>query len=257
MAIITLLTDFGPFSHRLAKLKGRLLGTSEQMRVVDISHSNALMDMREPAFLLRSSYNSFPENTIHLCCIAPNEISDSCIIAEKNGQFFVSFDNGFLSLSIGKENVNYFLYKHEASKNDDLSAIDVLTDAALKLIESHFETASFTEVFSNPLERSFEKPVESGNVIRISVQYIDYFGNVYTNLPKEQFENFTKDNAYSIRISREYKLNKVHHKYSDVRPGEMVAIFGDGNVLQLSINQGNFAHLMASEIGTPFIIEQL
>lgn len=254
MAIITLLTDFGPFSHRVAKLKGNLLSAAETVTLVDLSHNNALMDLREPAFLLRSSYESFPKNTIHLCNLAQPIDKNSCLIAKKNGQYFVCFDNGFLSLSIGKENVIIYRYSRE---NLNSSPPDILTEATLKLTSSLFNTETFATEIQNPIERSFEKPVESGNVLRITTQYIDFYGNIYTNLSEEQFLKFTKDHKFSIRISREYKLNKICTNYSDVRPGEMLALFGEEKVLQLSINQGSFSHLMAIVLGQMFIIEQL
>ena len=66
MAIITLTTDFGLKDHFVGALKGAIFKELTDARIVDISHDISPFNIQECAFLLKNSYKSFPEGTVHI-----------------------------------------------------------------------------------------------------------------------------------------------------------------------------------------------
>jgi|SRR5690606_25666087 len=66
MAIITLTTDFGHKDHFVGTIKGTIYRELEDARIVDISHSISPFNIQECAYILKNSYKTFPEGTIHI-----------------------------------------------------------------------------------------------------------------------------------------------------------------------------------------------
>ena len=70
MSIITLITDFGYKDHFVAKIKGQIYKKSsdivDKVNIVDISHEVSPFNIMEAAYILQSSFNNFPNGTIHI-----------------------------------------------------------------------------------------------------------------------------------------------------------------------------------------------
>jgi len=64
--IITLTTDMGVQDHYVATLKGTILGTLPDARIVDISHAVKPFDVVQAAFYVSSCFESFPLGTVHV-----------------------------------------------------------------------------------------------------------------------------------------------------------------------------------------------
>ena len=59
-AIITLLTDYGSSDAYVAELKGVLLSTAPEARLVDVSHALAPGDIRAAAYIVGRTSLQFP-----------------------------------------------------------------------------------------------------------------------------------------------------------------------------------------------------
>ena len=66
MSIITLITDFGNKDHFVAKMKGIIYSKYSDAKIVDISHNVSPFNIMEAAYILESSYKSFPNKKIKL-----------------------------------------------------------------------------------------------------------------------------------------------------------------------------------------------
>src|SRR5690606_1066120 len=99
MAIVTLLTDAGESDHYVAAIKARILSSNPDLRIVDISHQIRLFDIGHGAYVLRSVFRDFPKGTVHLVGVdSSGNRGDAFILLKLEGHFFVSVDNGLLSL---------------------------------------------------------------------------------------------------------------------------------------------------------------
>ena len=66
MSIITLTTDFGTKDHFVGAVKGAIYSELPDAKIVDITHHISPFNITETAYILKNSYKSFPEGTIHI-----------------------------------------------------------------------------------------------------------------------------------------------------------------------------------------------
>jgi len=96
MNIITFLTDFGINSNYVAQMKGVTLSLVDAT-LIDITHDVAPHDIREGAFILRSTAPYFPIGTIHVAVVDPGVGTDRRnILITTKSQILVGPDNGLL-----------------------------------------------------------------------------------------------------------------------------------------------------------------
>src|SRR5438270_12077386 len=67
--LITLLTDFGTADYFVGAMKGVILSTNADARIVDITHEIPPQDIRAGAFTLSVVSQTFPSATIHLSVV--------------------------------------------------------------------------------------------------------------------------------------------------------------------------------------------
>ncbi len=102
--VITLLTDFGYRDGFVGSMKGVILGINPGAQIVDISHEVQPQNIDEAGFILFSTYNHFPEGTIHVAVVDPGVGSPRKIIAVKTRNYiFLSPDNGLLKYIFFRE----------------------------------------------------------------------------------------------------------------------------------------------------------
>ena len=104
MSIVTLLTDFGYDDPYVGIVKASLLSINPSIQIVDITHSVPPQDIARAAFILGTSYNHFPKDTIHVIVVDPTVGSKRKIILLKTSHYyFLAPDNGVLSIILEKE----------------------------------------------------------------------------------------------------------------------------------------------------------
>ena len=252
MSIITLITDFGNKDHFVAKMKGIIYSKYSDAKIVDISHNVSPFNIMEAAYILESSYKSFPENTVHIIDVDSEKTKENKhILIYLDNHLFVSNDNGVLSILA--QNINPQKI-YEITIYDELETIDSST-VIFSEIACHLAKGGKPEIIGkeiNTIKRVKNlKPFidEDLNQIVCSVIYIDNFGNVVTNLKKSLFEEIMKGRNYEVS-ARNYKFNKIFSRYSDIinfktppnernDEGKALVIFNSNNLLQISIYRSN------------------
>lgn len=255
--IITLTTDWGSKDHYLAAVKGSIATHIPDAMVVDISHEITPFDLNEASYILRNTWKNFPQGSIHIVGVnSEASIEHPHIIVKENGHFFIGSDNGIFSLIFDEtpEEI-YELDIIQASNKFTFSTKDVFVQAAQFIIEEK----SLKEL-GNPLEELNNKmafqPITEKGLIKGKVIYIDRYENVVTNISEKLFNEMTKGKKFSIFLrAGKYELNKIHTSYSDVVEGELVAIFGSDNLLEIAQNRGRAAGLLGIQVDDVIRIE--
>ena len=99
MAIITLTTDFGHKDHFVGTIKGTIYRELEDAKIVDISHSISPFNIQECAYILKNSYKTFPEGTIHIVGIDSDLTPENQHIAVLlDNHYFIAANNGVIGL---------------------------------------------------------------------------------------------------------------------------------------------------------------
>ena len=96
--LIALLSDFGTADHYVGTMKGVMLGICPEAALVDITHDVPPHDVRTGARQLAASYKYFPAGTVFLAVVDPGVGSSRRGIAVETADHrFVAPDNGLLS----------------------------------------------------------------------------------------------------------------------------------------------------------------
>tara|TARA_R110002050_G_scaffold204327_2_gene339730 strand:+ start:37277 stop:38053 length:777 start_codon:yes stop_codon:yes gene_type:complete len=249
MSIITITSDYGNSDPYLAVMKGRLMSQLENINIVDISNEIDKFNIAEAAYILKNSFSHFPKNTVHLVMVGVNNSDSDYLIVKHAEQFFVGLDNGLFSLVF--ENLPILAYQLSLSVPPELASFpekSILVQAA-----AHLCRGGVPEVISEPIQglapMMSYAPVLQGDTIRATVQYIDSYGNLITNLPKDLFYKHVMGRKVDIRFRIPHaRVTKINKRYSDVDPGDIVAFFNTGGFLEIAINSGKASSLLGVRI---------
>lgn len=255
MPIITLISDWGEKDHYIGAVKGAILTRIPDATIIDISHQIPPFDIEQAAFVLKNAYPDFPVGTIHIIGVSTEESDKFGHTAiELNGHFFIGNDNGVFTLLTGNRPEKII----ELAITQDSDYFTFSTRDRFVKAAAHLAQGYPIEKLGTPKERLTEKlllkPVIDSSLIKGHVIYIDRYENVFTNITEPQFREVQKSRGFSINF-RTYAITKISKSYTDVAPGEIVALFGSTGYLEIAINQGNAAGLLGLDFKDMIRIE--
>lgn len=249
MSIITLTTDMGLRDHYVAALKGAILNHSQNVQIVDISHQISPFNSSQAAYMLRNVIRDFPDGTVHVIGVdaepnvnfsQPSESELPMIIEYKN-QFFVGINNGFFSLLLDHDKAASIWEMDDVLSQPELMNFptkNILIPAACKIVNK----IPFEDFCSkaDQIKRAIPlSPVLEGHTLKGAVIHIDHYGNIITNIRKDDFFRLGRNIPFIIYFrQKEYYIDKISIGYNDVPAGEKVALFNDGGYLEIAINKG-------------------
>ena len=256
MAVITFMSDFGLEDHYVAAVKAAIIRQNPSITIIDLSHMIKLGDIGRAAYILKNVFKDFPKGTVHLCAIDRLQKEPSKMIAIKlEEHFFVGLDSGLFSLisqerpvAIVDLNVMRHIYSTFPTK-------DILAPAAASLASGKnihdmgLALTEVTELFARKLKVT--KREIAGNVIRV-----DHYGNLITNISKEEFDVIqiiNKQALFEITVGRE-TITEINNTYSDVDSGECFIFFNSNGLLEIGLNKGNASELLGLKLDTPITI---
>src|SRR5438477_3861455 len=101
MPVITLTSDIGPQDFLVGAIKGQLLQTNPDFRIVDISHSLLPFNYPQAAYVCRNAIKNFPENTFHLVLVNLfDQRPEYLLLTKHNNQYIGCADNGLITMII-------------------------------------------------------------------------------------------------------------------------------------------------------------
>lgn len=254
MAVITFMSDFGTEDHYVAAVKAAIISQSPQQVIVDISHNIRPFDISHASHVLKHVYKEFPQKTVHLVAVDPIREKSNSIAIEMDGHFFVGLDSGLFSLISSERPTKMTLLDDAVST---FPAKEILAKAAFSLAKGKSlkdigtPIESIKELYGRQLKVT--KREIAGNVVAV-----DHFGNLITNIRREEFETIKEINGfrvkYAIRFGRE-SFSSIHSYFTDVESGDCFVLFNSSGNLQIGINKGNASELLGLGPDTPVLIE--
>jgi len=242
MINVTLINDWQKDSLYLTMIRSKLLSVSDNLNIIDLTSSVATDNIVEAAFILKHSFNDFPPNTIHLNFIKNNIGNNSeILICEKNKQFLVTPNNGFLSLIFSQILDDVYLMNSDGSSFYELNYYPKIVEAILKR-----NIKKIAEKTNDIFTTAVFQPTVNQNFILGNISYIDIFGNIITNISKELFEKETKGKKYKIVIQSEKNtIEKINFSYENTESGELLAIINSQGLVELAMKDGNMAKILS------------
>ncbi len=246
--IITLMTDFGTSDHYVGVMKGVMLNINLQAQIVDITHTIPPQDVHDAAFLIDSAYRYFPTGTIHVIVVDPGVGSERrAIVCQTETAYFVCPDNGILThilrneeriRTVAVENSAYFL----PQVSNTFHGRDIFAPVAAHLSRG-VPIDKLGSPVAQPLQLPIPKPQVTDNTVIGQVIWIDSFGNLVTNISHEILESLGGQDSVVIHAGGA-EIDRLNRSYAESAVGEVLAIVGSFNRLEISINQGNAAQVL-------------
>ncbi|MEC8547565.1 MAG: SAM-dependent chlorinase/fluorinase [Bacteroidota bacterium] len=252
MSIVTLTTDFGNKDYSVAAVKGAILSTFKNPKIIDISHQIEPYNVTQAAYVLKNAYKNFPRGSIHIVGVESERTPENGHIAMYfDGHYFIGADNGIFTMIMGEIKADKIVIIN--INNQNAISFPVL-DTFIK-VAAHLSRNGSLEVIgkaTNEIRELVElKPVVNAKVDQIvgSVIYVDNYGNVITNITRKLFNEVGKSRKYTI-FARNVKFKKVYETYSDAidftipkekreEDGKKIALFNDAEHLELAIYKSN------------------
>ncbi len=255
MPIVTLINDWNKDALYLSQITGALLSIDKALNIIDLTPDIKPFDIEKASFVLQKSFKNFPEGTIHLNFIDFDDIiSDYFIVFEYKSHFFVSRDNGFLSLVIQKPEKVRHIKIIEKSTFPELKIYPNIVKAILKK-----SLNKISNIVDNYKRKIPFAPTINENFVIAHIIYIDNYGNLITNLTREIYDNYLKDKKIEIVIASSYKITEIHNSYDNFTGGDLFAVFNNLGLLEIGQFKGNIHKTMAiknKEIMIKIIKEQ-
>ncbi|CAG0955156.1 MAG: SAM-dependent chlorinase/fluorinase [Bacteroidetes bacterium] len=253
MSVITLTSDLGTKDYYVGVLKGAILKHCRHANIIDITHEVPPFDVIKTAIIVQNFYTFYSEGTIHVIAVGSGNKNESRLLAAQyNGHYFLVPDNGLLSLFLN-EPPQQVVELH--SSFSETRKIKISLGTAAGLLASGKKLNDIGMEVQSIVEKSYFKAVNQDDFISGNVFYIDYFGNVITNITKELFDLHGKGRNFIINLRQDSIESIMNVNYYEMPEGEKLAMFTNKGFLKIAINKGNASRLLGLPLGTAVRID--
>ena len=241
-------------------MKGVILNINPKIQIVDITHAIPPQDIRGAAFILDSAYRYFPTGSIHVVVVDPGVGSTRrAIVCQTETAFFVCPDNGVLS-HVLDEDVPYRAVVVDNTEyclpeiSNTFHGRDIFAPVAAHLSRG-VRISNFGRAVNNLVQVSSATVQVTKTSIIGRVMWIDRFGNLITNISRKTFESTIVHENFVIQAGN-VEISRLNRSYAESKVGECLAIIGSFGRLEISVNQGNAAHLLKLERDDPIVVRK-
>jgi S-adenosyl-L-methionine hydrolase (adenosine-forming) len=254
--LVTFTTDFGTADHYVGTMKGVVLGINPEARIADISNSVQSFDILDGALTIAAAYSYFPSGTVHMVIVDPGVGSSRRpILVRTSKHYFIAPDNGVLSLVYEREQSvaawhitaeHYFLQPVSQTFHgrDIFSAVAGHMSKGVDVEKFGDEITDFVR-FAAPRPKQNGAAEMKGVIIKV-----DKFGNLITNFrPADVPQLFAGVSApLRMRVGKT-EVNGLKPSYSEGAPGEVFAIVGSSDFIEVAMNRGSAARACGADKG--------
>jgi len=239
--IVTLLSDFGLRDVYVGVMKGVIAQINPSLTVVDLTHQIPPQNIAAARFSLMNAYPDFPVGTVHVAVVDPG-------VGSQRRAIGIQFDAGFL---VGPDNG---LFSGVLSQSSVVKAVE-LTNREYWRTSTPSKTFHGRDIFASvgahlasgvPLEQLGEV-IEAASLVQLGIpermltngdvvgciQYVDYFGNLITNIPAADVQG--KDWLVSVGD----RMIPRGQTYSDGVLRDLVALIGSHGWVEIAVNGGS------------------
>jgi S-adenosylmethionine hydrolase len=271
--IIVLLTDFGLSDAYVGTMKGVMLSICPAARLIDLTHAIEPQNIREAAYALLTAFRYFPAHTVFLIVIDPGvgTAREPIAIATDHG-LYVAPNNGVLSYVLPHVTVQHTAVLQNPDYrlpvvSQTFHGRDIFCPAS-----AHLATGVPISAFGPPPSELVRLPDPrldiTPTLVHGEVLHIDHFGNIITSIgclawtgpdTLQLQPSFGRDRDHPVPpviSARRCRVMvgtgaplAIHRTYGDVPPGTPTALVGSSGQLEIGINQGCAAQVLAVSTG--------
>ncbi len=271
--IIVYESDFGLKDGAVSAMRGVAISVDPTLRLENLTHEIPAFNIWEGAYRLAQTAPYWPSGTVFVAVIDPGVGTErkSVVLKSRSGQYFVSPDNGTLTVvaeQLGIEAVREIdesRYRRPGSeRSHTFHGRDVYSYAAAYLASGR---ASFEEIGpelpAKVVEIPYQKPELKGSVIAGNIPILDaQYGNVWTNIDRATFEQLglkkgEKVDVHIFKQDRQVYKGQMPYvsTFGDVPLGQPLLYLNSLDNVAFAINWGNFAQTYSIGSGPEWRIE--
>lgn len=250
MNIIVLLTDFGGKDEYVGVMKGVINSINPEVKIVDLCHEIPPQNIIWAGYVLYKSYKYFPEETIFLCVVDPGVgTKREIIILRTDNYYFIAPDNGLLSLVYKNSKI-----KKTIRVNKDKFSLKPVSFTfhgrdIFAPIAGYLSKRKKIDSFGQQVQKikivNFPKPSFSKCEIKATVIHIDRFGNLITNLKKDEFQKLRWAN-FKIFIKNRI-ITEIVNCYAQDR--DLVAVWESRDLLEIASPNSSAENILKAKVG--------
>ncbi len=253
--ILTLITDFGLQDEYVGVVKGVILSHARDARIVDISHLVPPQAIGTASHLLARSFGYFPPATVHLVIVDPGVGSSRAILAiAADSHYFVGPDNGVFTPILDRAvSVSVYRVDIAAPLCKNISATfhgrDIMAPVAGQLAAGLDISRLGPGIGKNHCQRLVRPSCcRLGAALQGEIVHVDVFGNLCTNIRREDVERFAAGRAIQVQV-RDELLLPLDRSYASQFIGTALALYDSHDFLEIAINQGSAARILQLAVG--------
>jgi S-adenosylmethionine hydrolase len=164
---------------------------------------------------------------------------------EAEGHIFIGPDNGLFGLILRShpdavpillQDSRYFLEPVSST----FHGRDVFAPAAAHVAKG-IPLSRMGPPLSDPVPLDLPRPLKTNDRLEGLLIRSDRFGNLITNITKQDLESFLMGNSPRISLAGAVLVEGLSKTYEDVPEGRFLALLGSSNVLEIAVNRGSAA----------------
>jgi S-adenosylmethionine hydrolase len=267
-----LLTDFGTQDGAVSAMKGVAYGVSQDLLISDLSHENP--SIFAGAYRLYQAEQFWPEGTVFVAVVDPGVGTSrrSVVLKTRTGHFFVGPDNGLLSLVAERDGVEALRQIDErinrrpgSEESHTFHGRDVFayTGARLAAGVISFEQVGPLLAPQSLISIAYRRAQRAGATVSGIIPILDVqFGNVWTNIPKDLFDQLhvALGAPLHVRVYHQGQLvddtiAPYQRTFGEVPAGKPLVYVNSLMNLAVALNLGSYAAAHHIDSGPDWFID--
>lgn len=257
--VLVFQSDFGLKDGAVSAMKGVAMGIDANLKIFDLTHEIPAYSIWDAAYRLYQTAEYWPEGTVFVSIVDPGVGTErpSVVLKTKNGQYFVSPDNGTLTLVADKFGIAEVRQIDEAlnrRKDSEQSYTfhgrDVYAYTGARLAAGIITFEQVGQKLPGSVETiAYQKARFEGNALIGAIPVLDVqYGNVWTNIDRETAKamNIQPGDVFTVEIydgeNQAFKQEiPFANSFGDVPEGSLLMYYNSLGALSFAINMGDFA----------------
>ncbi len=258
-AALVFQSDFGLKDGAVSSMQGVAYGVDPELKIFDLTHEIPAFNIWDGSYNLMMTASYWPKGTVFVSVVDPGVGTDrkSVVMKTKTGHYFVTPDNGTLTLVADKMGVEAVREIDEAvnrlkdsEKSYTFHGRDVYSYTGARLAS---KTISFEQVGKDLGAKitkiDYQKPVVESGIILGNIPILDkQYGNVWTNISREAFARLNvkfKDTLFIEIFNKKKQVFKGEipfvKTFGDVEKSKPLVYINSLNNVSLALNWDNFS----------------
>jgi len=257
--IVVFQTDFGLKDGAVSAMKGVAMNVSSDLKLFDLTHEIPPFNIWEAAYRLQQTAQYWPAGTVFVSVVDPGVGTSrkSVVLETKTGYFFVTPDNGTLTLVAQSMGIDALREIDETKNRRPGSGesytfhgrdVYAYTGARLAAGVIKFEEVG-PELPNKVVTIDYQQPVFENGIIKGNIPILDIqFGNVWTNIDKTIFTKLGLNYGDSLHIIIFHNKEKVYDgvmpyatTFSTVAAGKPLCYLNSLLNVSFALNEQNFS----------------